>query len=356
VRTETETENGPAVVVRVEGRAGHITLNRPEALNALTLDMVRLIDAALDRFQGDPAVTTVVIDGAGDRALCAGGDIVSIYEAARSGDPSPRTFWAEEYRLNARIARFPKPVVAVMDGIVMGGGVGLSAHASHRVVTERSAVAMPEVGIGFAPDVGGTWLLARAPGEVGTHLALTAGRVGAADAIFCGLADHHVPSAALDELVRGLRWDDADTVIGGLASEPAAGRLAAGRSWIDQAYGADTVTAVVERLRAGGPDAVAAADRIEANSPTAVKVALRALRTARTLASLEAALEMEHRISSTFLDTADFVEGVRAAVIDKDRTPKWDPAALADVADTDVDRFFVPRPDDLHLDPAKAAR
>jgi enoyl-CoA hydratase len=344
------------VLVRVEGRAGHLTLNRPDALNALTLDMVRLIDAALDDLQDDPVVTTVIIDGAGDRALCAGGDIVSIYEAARAGDRAPRTFWAEEYRLNARIARFPKPIVAIMDGIVMGGGVGISAHASHRVVTERSMVAMPEVGIGFAPDVGGTWLLARAPGEVGTHLALTAGRVGAADAIYCGLADHHILSSELDRLVRGLRWDDAPEVIAGLASTPAEGRLAGSRSWIDEAYGADTVTGIIERLRAGGADAVASAAKIEANSPTALTVTLRALRAARGLASLEASLEMEHRISSTFLDTADFVEGVRAAVIDKDRAPKWDPGALADVADADVDRFFAPRPDDLHLDPAKAAR
>jgi enoyl-CoA hydratase len=344
----------PAVLVRTGGRVGRITLNRPGTLNALTLDMVRSIGSALDGIEHDRAVTTVVIDGAGDRAFCAGGDIRSIYEAALAGDPSPRTFWAEEYRLNARIARYPKPVVAIMDGIVMGGGVGLSAHARHRVVTGRSTVAMPEVGIGFAPDVGGTWLLSRAPGEVGTHLALTAGRVGAADAIYCGLADHHVEAAALDDLLAALGRADAVTAIASVASAPAEGTLAAARPWIDACYPADSVTKIVEQLRDGGEAATAAAGEIAGNSPTSVKVALRALREARGLASLEACLEMEHRISSTFLDTSDFVEGVRAAVIDKDRTPHWDPAELDDVTDDDVERFFTPRSGDLYLDTEKA--
>jgi enoyl-CoA hydratase len=221
------------VLIRVEGVVGHVTLNRPRAINALTLDMVRVIDAALTAWVDDPAVAAVVIDGAGERGLCAGGDIRAIYEAARVGDPAPLTFWREEYRLNARLASYPKPIVAVMDGIVMGGGIGVSAHASHRVVTERSSVAMPEVGIGLFPDVGATYLLSRAPGELGVHLALTGVTIGAADAMTCGLAARCVPSGRLDELVDLLRdGTEPDTALegGGWAAD---GELDQARQWID---------------------------------------------------------------------------------------------------------------------------
>ncbi|MFE0427113.1 3-hydroxyisobutyryl-CoA hydrolase, partial [Streptomyces sp. NPDC058953] len=182
-----------AVLTRVAGRAGYITLNRPGALNALTRPMVREFAAALDRFDADPSVAVVVLTGAGERGLCAGGDIRAIRTDALAGGRESFAFWRDEYRLNARIARFRKPFAAVMDGIVMGGGVGVSAHGSVRIVTERSRVAMPETGIGFVPDVGGTYLLARAPGGTGTHLALTGLPVGGADALLCGLADHFVP-------------------------------------------------------------------------------------------------------------------------------------------------------------------
>jgi enoyl-CoA hydratase len=344
----------PAVLVTVDGRAGRITLNQPDSLNALTLEMVRMMDVALDRFAHDDAVATVVIDGAGERALSAGGDIRSLYEAALAGDPSPRTFWAEEYRLNIRIAHYPKPIVAVMDGIVMGGGVGISAHASHRVVTERAAVAMPEVGIGFSVDVGGTWLLSRAPGELGTHVALTTERVGAADAIACGLADRFVAVEDLAALYLALGSLDADRAVAAAASDPPKGRYAGRREWIDRCYSTDSAEESVARLRATGGAAAAAAEEILAKSPTAVKVSLRALRAARELPSLERCLEMEYRISTTFLDTPDFVEGIRAAVIDKDRSPRWNPARLEDVGD--IDRFFVPRPDDLRLAARESAR
>ena len=344
----------PAVLVGVDGRAGRITLNRPETLNALTLEMVRLIDAALDQFEQHESVATIVIDGVGERALCAGGDIRSLYEAALAKDSSPRTFWAEEYRLDARIARYRKPVVAVMDGIVMGGGVGISAHASHRVVTERSVVAMPEVGIGFAPDVGGTWLLSHAPGELGTHAALTTDRLGAADAIVCGLADRYVSADDLAALYLELGQVDADRALANAGADPPEGKLAGRRQWIDQCYSSDSAEEIVARLRAAGEEASAAADKIESNSPTAIKVALRSLRTARQLPSLERCLEMEYRVSTTFLDTPDFVEGIRAAVIDKDRSPRWNPARLHDVGD--IDRFFAARSDDLRLDVVESAR
>lgn len=347
----------PAVVERVDGLAGRITLNRPKTLNALTHEMVRLFDAALDRFAADDATTTVVVDGAGDRALCAGGDMRSIYEAVRAGSPAPRAFWADEYRLNARIAHYPKPIVAIMDGIVMGGGVGISAHASHRVVTERSAVAMPEVGIGFAPDVGGTWLLSHAPGELGTHVALTGASLGPADAIEAGLADFYVTTSELPTLLAALGHTDAGEAIAGVTSDPPAGQLHAWRPWIDRCYQADTVEEIVEQLHRQGGHATAAANDILAKSPTSLKVALRALRQARSLPNLERALEVEYRISTTFLDTADFVEGVRAQLIDKDRQPRWNPASLAGVSDAQLEPFFAFRHDDIDLtSPLEAAR
>lgn len=341
--------NADEVIVGHERAAARITLNRPAALNALTLNMVRLIQGALDRFATDEDVAVVVFDAAGDRAFCAGGDIRSIYDAALAGDPAPRTFWREEYRLNSTIAHYRKPIVVAMDGIVMGGGVGIAAHASHRVVTERSTVAMPEVGIGFAPDVGGTWLLSRAPGEVGTHLALTAGRVGAADAIYCGLADHHVTTDDLDALVTELASGDADTAIEKFSTPAGAAPLDAKRDWIDACYSADSVSEIVRLLLNVGGAAADTAGTIASMSPTSLAVTLRALREARVRPTLESCLEMEYRISTTFLDTPDFIEGVRAAVVDKDRTPRWNPAEIDAVSAADVDHFFTRRPDDLDL-------
>jgi len=344
----------PAILTRVDGHVGRITLNRPETLNALTLEMVRLINAALDRFESNESIATVIIDGAGDRALCAGGDIRSIYEAALSGDPSPRIFWEEEYRLNARIARYSKPIVAVMAGIVMGGGVGISAHASHRVVTDTSVIAMPEVGIGFAPDVGGTWLLSRSPGELGTHVALTTERLGAADAITCGFADSFVATGDLSALYLAVESVEADRAIRSTATEPPAGRLAAFSSWINKCYTPDSSEEIIDRLHRYGGDALIAAGEVAAKSPTAIKVTLRALRQARELPSLERCLEMEYRVSTTFLGTPDFIEGVRAAVIDKDRSPKWRPSRLEEVGN--IDRFFISHTDDLHLTSKEGAR
>lgn len=335
------------VLVRTAGRLGRLTLNRPKAINALTLGMVRALDAALDRFENDPAIGVVLLDGAGERGLCAGGDITVLHDAAKSGEHEPAlTFWAEEYRLNARIASFPKPFVAIMDGVVMGGGIGLSAHASHRLATERLLSAMPEVGIGFAPDVGGTWLLAHAPGELGTHLALTGDRLGAHDAIAAGLADRIVASAAIEGLLVELETENVDLAIEHAEDvdvEIPRGKLSAARRWIDQAYAADTVEEIVARLgERDEPEAAKAAAALAAKSPTSLKVTLRGLRSARELPNLEAALVEEFRISSAFLDTPDFVEGIRAQVIDKDRNPQWQPARLEDVTDADLDRYFAP--------------
>lgn len=323
-----------------EGHTGVITLNRPRALNALTHPMVLRITEALTAWEHDPAVVQVLIRGAGERGLCAGGDIRAIHDDAKAGGDASEGFWRDEYRLNALIARFPKPYVALMDGIVMGGGVGVSAHGSVRVVTERSRVAMPETGIGFVPDVGGTHLLARAPGELGTHLALT-GSVGAADALLCGLADHFVPAARLPELTAGLAGTPAREVLARHSDAPAPGELAERRSWIDRCYAADTVEEIVERLLAeGDPAAKETAETILAKSPTSLKVTLAAVRRARGLGSLERVLEQEFRVSCHALRAPDLVEGVRAQVIDKDRNPRWSPPALADVDTGAVERFF----------------
>ncbi|MFJ1646452.1 enoyl-CoA hydratase/isomerase family protein [Streptomyces sp. NPDC088258] len=332
-----------SVLVRTEGRAGRLTLNRPEALNALTHTMVRRVDEALTVWEHDPAVRTVVITGAGGRGLCAGGDIRSIHEDMRAGGTASAGFWRDEYRLNARIAHYPKPYVAVMDGIVMGGGVGVSAHGSVRIVTERSRIAMPETGIGFVPDVGGTYLLALAPGELGTHLALTGARIGAGDALLCGLADHFVLSYDLPRLLGDLAERPVRDVLRRYVRRPPAGELAGHRSWIDQCYGAGTVEEIVARLRGrGAGTAEAAADTLVTKSPTALKVTLAALRRARRLGPMERVLEQEYRVSCAALASPDLAEGIRAQVIDKDRSPRWTPATLAEVTEADVARYFAP--------------
>ncbi|KNB53165.1 enoyl-CoA hydratase/isomerase family protein [Streptomyces caatingaensis] len=333
------------VLLRTEGRAGYITLNRPKALNSLTHAMVRVIDEALARWEKDPAVETVVISGAGERGLCAGGDIRAIHEDARTGGTASADFWRDEYRLNAAIAQYPKPYVALMDGIVMGGGVGVSAHGGVRVVTERSRVAMPETGIGFVPDVGGTHLLARAPGELGTHLALTGTPVGAADALLCGLADHFVPSGRLPRLAGELAHDPVDAVLARHTETAPPGVLDGQREWIDHCYAAGTVEEIVARLESREePAAREAAATLLTKSPTALKVTLTALRRARELGSLERVLEQEYRVSCAALSSPDLVEGIRAQVVDKDRDPTWSPARLADVTEEDVARFFTPVP------------
>ncbi|MFI0980621.1 enoyl-CoA hydratase/isomerase family protein [Streptomyces sp. NPDC021093] len=339
------------VLVHVEGRTGHLVLNRPRALNSLTHPMVRTLDAALAAWESDPAVETVVISGAGARGLCAGGDIRAIHDDARDGDGlATEAFWWDEYRLNARIARFPKPYVAVMDGIVMGGGVGVSAHGSVRIVTERSRIAMPETGIGFVPDVGGTYLLALAPGELGTHLALTGAAVGAADALLCGLADHFVPSEHLDALTADLAAVPAQEAVRRRATEPPGGELADAREWIDHCYAAATVEEILDRLSHSGVQAAKeAAETILAKSPTSVKVTLEAVRRARELGSLERVLVQEYRVSCTALRRSDLVEGVRAQIVDKDRNPRWSPATPGEVSAGTVARFFAPRGDGREL-------
>ncbi|RDI64218.1 enoyl-CoA hydratase/isomerase family protein [Nocardia pseudobrasiliensis] len=324
---------------------GLITLNRPKAINALTHSMALTILAALRRWADDDAVRAVVVTGAGERGLCAGGDIVAIYEDAKNSaggadSPSGR-FWRDEYILNAYIARYRKPYIVVMDGIVMGGGVGLSGHGSHRIVTERSKVGMPETGIGFIPDVGGTHLLARTPGELGTHVALTTARMSAGDAIAAGFADYFVPSEQIPALLDALRTAEPDVAIAKFAQAAPASELAAQRDWIDACYSADTVEEIVARLQAHeSPAANKAATDVLSKSPVALKVTLRSLRDGRVFGSLEEVLNEEYRVSVAALSSHDLVEGIRAQVIDKDRDPRWRPATLPEVSAAQVDAYF----------------
>jgi enoyl-CoA hydratase len=333
-------------ITRIEHGTGRITLNRPRALNALTLGMVRAIDAALAAWSEHPDVKLVLLDGAGERGLCAGGDIRALYDAVVAGDLSvPQEFFREEYRLNAHIARFPKPFVAFMDGIVMGGGIGVSAHASHRVVTERARLAMPETGIGFVPDVGGTWLLGHAPDELGTYAALAALQMGAADALLCGLADLCVPSTNLAALAEALRdcatHGEVDECLGRFATEAPPGVLGDARAWVGACFAGESVEAILQAL-ARHPEAAAqrAAAEIAGKSPSSLRMALRALREARQHDALEQSLEQEYRLAMACMGRPDFREGVRAAIVDKDRNPAWSPATLQDVTPAEIEAIF----------------
>ncbi|MDR7081859.1 enoyl-CoA hydratase [Arthrobacter ginsengisoli] len=333
----------PAAEVLFErrGRLGVTTLNRPRAVNALTAGMASAMLEQLLRWSDDDAVAAVLVRGAGDRGLCAGGDIVAIYRDMLDGGDATADFWAEEYRLNALISGYPKPYVAFMDGLVLGGGVGISAHGSVRIVTERTRMGMPETTIGFVPDVGGTLLLSRSPGESGTHAALTGAHLSGSDALFLGLADHFVPSAKLAELAEALESEAPDAAVARFAEEEPPSVLAAQQEWIDACYSSDDAEEIVRRLRTAGGEASEAADTIEAKSPTAVKVALASLRRARGL-SLEEALEQEYRVGLRFLAGPDFREGIRAQVVDKDRNPHWQPATLAEVSRDNVESYFAP--------------
>ncbi|WP_127128850.1 enoyl-CoA hydratase/isomerase family protein [Georgenia sp. SYP-B2076] len=333
-----------AVLLERRGALGLITLNRPRAINALTHEMVRLVSDALDRWEHDDGVRTVAITGAGDRGLCAGGDVVALYEAATVGPPEPAVeFWADEYTMNARIAAYPKPVVAIQDGLVLGGGIGISAHASHRIVTERSRLGFPEVTIGFVPDVGGTWLLSRSPGELGTRLALTGAHVGAADAILVGLSDHFVPAADVAALLGRLESEEPDSAVAAVRADPGPAPLAAERELTDRVFARTTVPEILSALGTDGPER-AIRETIAAKSPTALTVTLEAVRRARALDSLEEALEQEFRVSTRHLTTPDFTEGIRAQVVDKDRSPAWRPATLGDVTADLVETFFQESP------------
>ena len=352
VKVMQETPNDE-VLIRREGRAGRITMNRPKALNALTYAMVGRIWEALLAWRDDPAVDLVMLDGTGERALCAGGDVRALYDSRAGGSTFTRAFWTEEYRLNALIGSYPKPYVAIQDSIVMGGGIGLSGHARHRIVTERSQLAMPETGIGLIPDVGGTWLLARAPGETGIYLGLTGEPMRAGDAIAARFTDVFVPSDKLARLVERL-LDPKGGAVGDVlqadAERPEPGPLVTQRSDIDRAFGCDSVEAIQQALtQAPGAWAQKAAAALAQKSPKSLKLTFAAIRQARGLASLEDALRVEFRLAVRLFEDGEFIEGVRALLVDKDRKPMWSPARLDQVTPELVAHYLSPLPPDEEL-------
>jgi len=336
------------LIARREGAAGIIRLNRPKAINAVTLEMFRDIDKALDAFEADPQVAVIVLEGAGERGLCAGGDIRSLWESSKVNGDLGKILWREEYILNARIKKFEKPYVAFMDGIVMGGGVGLSAHSSHRVVTERTKLAMPEVGLGFFPDVGGTYLLSRAPGEIGTYFGLTGQTMNGPDAIHARFADAVVPSGKLPALREMLTKARPGTTSGevralndGFATGEKVGPVAAMQSQIDASFAHDRMEDVVAALKHDHSDfARKTLKTLGEKSPRGMVVTLKLLRLARQAATLEECLVREYRAALEVFRSDDFREGVRAAVIDKDRNPKWSPPDIEDVTPEMVAPYF----------------
>lgn len=323
-----------------EGRLGRILLNRPRVINVLNDAMVTSVVAQLQDWATDNAIAAVSIQGAGERGLCAGGDVRVLRTAVLAGSMDALEFWAHEYRMNAAIAAYPKPFVAFMDGIVMGGGVGISAHGSLRLVTERSRVAMPETAIGLVPDVGSLFLLSRAPGETGTHLAMTGLTVGGADAISCGLADALVDSADIPGLVA--RVAAGELLDDGVGSTSPAGDLAAQRDWIDSCYAGNDPDTIVKALRAHpAPGAQQSAGVIETRSPLAVAVTLEAIRRAARMETLAEVLDQDLMLGRALASAPDFVEGVRALLVDRDNSPRWSHGSLEDVDPAEVAQLFI---------------
>ncbi|WP_230531938.1 enoyl-CoA hydratase/isomerase family protein [Microvirga roseola] len=333
------------VVCERQGSAGLITLNRPRALNALNLGMVREMRRALDSWAKDPAVTRIVVQGAGGKAFCAGGDIRQLTEDLKAGRRDEAlAFWREEYQLNIVIKRYPKPYVSLIDGIVMGGGVGVSLHGSHRVAGERYLFAMPEVGIGFFPDVGATYALPRLPGQMGMYLALTGDRVKRADAVMLGLATHAVASESIDSLRQALTdGEPVEQALKAAAIDPGPAPLASEQAVIDDCFSADSVAAILKRLdeaaAKGSEFAARTAAGMRTKSPTSMSIAFEQVRRGGAL-DFEDAMRTEFRIVSRIPDGHDFYEGVRAVIVDKDNSPRWQPAAIGDVDPAVVEKHF----------------
>ncbi|HEY0525532.1 MAG TPA: enoyl-CoA hydratase/isomerase family protein [Stellaceae bacterium] len=337
------------------GGVAVVTLNRPKALNTLSLDMYRTLAPDLFAWADDPAVRCVVIRGEGGKAFCAGGDVRAIYDAG-AGAPQPgdlgADFFREEYILIQRVHRFPRPYVALIDGITMGGGVGMSVNGSHRIATENTMLAMPETAIGLFPDVGATHFLSRCPGQLGMYLALTGARMRAADLLYCGLATHFVPRERLPALIdalTGLRWIDGrehaqvnELLASDFAGEPeSTPPLAAHRGEIDRCFAAGSVEGILDALERERTEwAAATRDGLLRMSPSSLKVTFRQIRTGA--ATLEEALALEYRLTQHFMQRPDFFEGVRALLVDKDQSPKWRPATVAEVSDADVAWYFQP--------------
>jgi enoyl-CoA hydratase len=326
------------------GASGHILLDRPAALNAVTLGMVRAIAGALDEWEHDPAIRCVVVEAAGERAFSAGGDIRLLYEQGRAGDHDAQLrFWREEYILNRRVRTYPKPYVALIDGIVMGGGVGVSLHGSHRIAGDRFVFAMPEVGIGFFPDVGATYFLPRLPGRIGTYFALTGARAKTGDAVALELADAYVPSSQFRALADMLAADgDVEAALTQFRAPPPSSTLAADRTLIDECFAASSVRDILARLDAAGTDrAREIGATLRTKSPTSLAIAFRQMQIGATF-DMDEAMRTEFRIVSRVCRDHDFLEGVRATIIDKDMNPRWRPASLEGIDPARVDAMFAP--------------
>lgn len=340
------------ISIRIEGRAGRITLTRPQALNALSETMGHAIHAALDDWRDNDAVALVILEAEGDRAFCAGGDIVDLYHAAKAGQYDfGRTFWADEYRMNLAIATYPKPVVSFLQGYTMGGGVGVGCHGSHRVVGETSQIAMPECAIGLITDVGGTFLLARAPGHIGEYLGTTAARMGPEDAIYAGFADFFVPEDDWDTLKSKLVETGDVAALAAHLGDPPPGDLVANRAVIDRHFGADSLGDVVSSLAADMSEiSTKALKGLRKSAPLAACTTLALIRAQRAAPGMPAALTQEYRAMYRLIAHADMVEGIRAAIIDKDRNPAWTHDSFGKVPADEVAGLMAPLGDkDLDL-------
>jgi enoyl-CoA hydratase len=340
----------PEILFERRGATGVVTLNRPKALNAVTHGMVLALRAQLDDWATDPAVVRVVITAAGERAFSAGGDIRALYDLGKAGRyDEALQFWRDEYPLNAVIKKFNKPYVALIDGIVMGGGVGISVHGSHRVAGDRFQFAMPEVGIGFFPDVGASWFLPRMPGELGVYCALTGERFGSADGCGAGIATHRIASARFNALLEGLSGTvSADAVLSAFSEPAREGPIMARRGAIDRLFSGDRVEDILAALEreAELPSVDAewagkTAAMIRTKSPLSLKLALAQVRRGKTW-DFETCMRAEFRIVSRIIHGADFYEGVRAVIVDKDNQPRWQPATLGAVSEAEVERHFAP--------------
>ena len=340
-----------------DGGLGRLTLNRPQALHALTTVMCSTCITVLSDWRRDPAVQAVLIDHSGERGFCAGGDIRMLADSGASDGRLARAFFFTEYRLNHLLFSYPKPVIAVMDGITMGGGVGLSAPARYRLATERTTFAMPETGIGLFPDVGGGWFLPRLPGRIGLWLALTGARIKAADCLHAGLATHHVPSERLPELKAALAENpsDIEALLAQFHVDPGPAPLLAHRAELDAAFGQGSVEAILAALEAGSDWARAQALALRTKSPQTLKVAFRQLALGLAAPDFAANMAMEYRIGARVVQRHDFLEGVRAVIVDKDNAPKWDPATLEGVGEDLLDAIFAPLPADQEWSPLPGA-
>ncbi|WP_305968298.1 3-hydroxyisobutyrate dehydrogenase [Mameliella sp. MMSF_3537] len=331
------------IQIRTEGQAGRITLTRPKALNALTWDMCLATEQALDAWRHDDSVKLIILDAAGDRAFCAGGDIAEMYRTGMAGDLDyGRSFWRDEYRMNAKLAEYPKPIVSFLHGFVMGGGVGIGGHCAHRIVGESTQISMPECGIGFVPDVGGTYTLARAPGRLGEYLGITTARMGPGDAIHAGFADRFHPEADWPALKQAL-IETGDIAALGEAPQPPDSPLATAQPEIDALFGGETLRDVLNTLKASDSDLAGdALKRLSRNAPLSMAVTLEMIHRLRSPGlDIRKALEMEYRVSHRIMEQGDFLEGIRAAIIDKDKSPNWR-HALDSVPLVDVSKMLMP--------------